>query len=659
MIAVGKSPSRGRGVRRPRWYCVRLLLLLVVLVSSLTGCASDRYLRERRTPFNPLQSTLQVISRGGPRPSERTMQILRRYDLAEQHERNTEPVLVRLQQALAEEPTPDKCYAIAELAYIGGARSQQRGQQQQALDFYSTSVAHAYLYLFDGRFQEVRNHYDPMFRQACDLYNVALESSLRICQERGELLPGTTHSVQIGEQTFDVAVSLYGPWQNEEIERLDFVSRFELRRLNNRHHSYGLGVPLIAIRRPSEEDDPAGKYYPDSLSFAVTAFLRFYPTEDQGMACELELHDPLVSRFTQVGPSSVPLETDLTTPLAYFLDMPEIQKTSRFATQGLFFPDRTSNQGGLFMVEPFDPDKIPVLMVHGLWSSPLTWMEMFNDLRSFPEIRERYQFWFYLYPTGQPFWVSGLQLRRDLAELHQALDPEQQSSALRHMVLVGHSMGGLVSRLQVVESGDDFWRIITDQPLTEVVANDEDRRELEELLYFSPNPGVRRVVTIGTPHRGSRFANRTTRWLGRNLIWLPSMLVSTNERLIRQNPGVFHNTDFLMINTSIDSLSPRSPMLPTLLQAQRASWVREHNIIGVVPDEGFVGRIAAESDGVVQVEQARLDGAESEIMVTADHMSVHQHPRAILEIRRILLENLEDLRTSSELEWANGHAVGF
>ena len=75
------------------------------------------------------------------------------------------------------------------------------------------------------------------------------------------------------------------------------------------------------------------------------------------------------------------------------------------------------------MVEPYDPAKIPVVMVHGLWSSPLTWMEMFNDLRAFPEIRDQFQFWFYLYPTGQPFWISAAEMRKDLEVLHNTLDP--------------------------------------------------------------------------------------------------------------------------------------------------------------------------------------------------------------------------------------------
>ena len=141
---------------------------------------------------------------------------------------------------------------------------------------------------------------------------------------------------------------------------------------------------------------------------------------------------------------------------------------------------------GLFMLEPFDPGKIPVLMVHGLWSSPMTWMEMFNDLRSFPEIRDQYQFWFYLYPTGQPFWVSARQLREDLAQARAVVDPRHQAPALDQMVLVGHSMGGLVSTLQTLESGNDFWAVLSDRPFEELQAEDETRQQAGRDGFLPP-----------------------------------------------------------------------------------------------------------------------------------------------------------------------------
>jgi triacylglycerol esterase/lipase EstA (alpha/beta hydrolase family) len=207
------------------------------------------------------------------------------------------------------------------------------------------------------------------------------------------------------------------------------------------------------------------------------------------------------------------------------------------ATAGLLNPNHTSHLRGLYMLEAFDPQKIPVLMVHGLWSSPETWTEMINDLRAQPEIRDRYQFWAYMYPTGQPFWITAAQMREDLARTRQMVDPNHRWEALDQMVVIGHSMGGLVSRMQTLDSGDDFWHILSDRPFAELNADPETRARLASTVFFEPNPSIRRVITIGTPHRGSSFANDYTRWLGRKLITLPTSLIQVKTRVVRDNPG--------------------------------------------------------------------------------------------------------------------------
>src|SRR5690606_28663223 len=142
--------------------------------------------------------------------------------------------------------------------------------------------------------------------------------------------------------------------------------------------------------------------------------------------------------------------------LAYYLNSPQL-KQQNLATLGFLDTNKAASIAGMYMVEPYDPNKIPVVMVHGLWSSPVTWMEMFNDLRAWPELRDQYQFWFYRYPTGQPFWTSAAGMRKDLQDVRNTLDPQHENTALDQMVLVGHSMGGLVSRMQTFESHDDFW----------------------------------------------------------------------------------------------------------------------------------------------------------------------------------------------------------
>lgn len=622
--------------------------MLAVFAIFLGGCASTSYLSVRRVPKNPLAGPLQLVSHTGPQPSQRTEDLLRRYDILETQKEAPDQALVELQREMEAEPSMDKRYALAELSYVLGKREQAMGRRSEALKLYGAAVASAYMYLFSPQFEQTRNAYDPQFRQACDLYNVALEDLLRIINKEGRLHPGETYSLECGGQRFEVQIAARGPWHKDAFQEFEFVSDYDLRGLQNRHVSYGLGVPLIAVRRSDLTDDPATDFYPPGMSFPVTAILRaaempcLNPAEQHVVSCVLELHDPLASELVEVAGRTVPLETDLTTPLGYFLDNPDYQ-LSDLAIWGLLKPGTVGEYRGLYMLEAFDPNKIPVLMIHGLWSSPETWTEMYNELRSLPEIRNRYQFWSYMYPTGQPFWTSAIQLREDLQQMRETVDPERRASALDQMVLIGHSMGGLVARMQTLESGDDFWHILSDRPFEELQVEPELRAKLASALFFKPNSSVRRVITLGTPHRGSTFANDYTRWLGRKLITLPTTLVQTSARLAKDNPGFFHDTELLSITTSIDSLSPDSAMLAKMLTAQRPPWIRYHNVVGVVSEKKFLSRISEKGDGVVAFSSAHMDDVDSEIVVDADHVHVHQHPRSILEVRRILLKHASEM----------------
>jgi len=646
-------PTYPSTFEQPRltWYQgVRLAVVGCLIVWSL-GCASQRYLVMRDVPANPLAMQLQLASRQGPQVSSRTETLLRRYDLLDLYKSDITACLEGLQLLSEREPNGELVYGLAELAYIAGKRAEKEHDEALALDMHGVAVSNAYMYLFGAAFDPVRNPYDPQFRGACDLYNESLESTLRLVNSKGQLKPGHSYTVTTGNHVYEVATVVKGNWRNEDFDHFEFVSDYKLNRLDVAGLTYGLGVPLIAVRRQGSEDDPREQYYPDGLSFPVTALLRVVrthqPNEEAAAHrhhCILELHDPLAASDIQLAERLVPLQTELTTALAFFLDSPQFQAKNQ-ATAGLLNPHEAQGSRGIYMLEPFDPNRIPVLMVHGIWSSPKTWMPMFNDLRSFVELRKHYQFWFYHYPTGQPFWMSATQLRSDLADLRQQLDPARNFAALDQMVLVGHSMGGLVSRMQTIESGDEFWRIVSDKPFAEVQGKPEDVEKLRQELFFHPNPAIRRVVTIGTPHRGSNYANETTRWLGRKLIRLPTMMVSTGQSLMRDNPGLFRSTDYFTTNTSIDSLSPDSPILPVMLRAPRAPWVQYHNVIGVIPNRGLFQEGEPRSDGVVEIESAHMDDCVSEVVVQAEHQYIHHVPKAILEVRRVLLEHIYALRS--------------
>ncbi len=622
-------------------------LALLLAISGLVGCSSTRYLTLRDVRENPLNAPLALVGRGGPKISDRSIHALKRYGLFEPYQRTPRMAVQQIRDAIDSTDDPELIYSLSEVAYVEGNRAARVRDEASALNYYGIALTNSYDYLFSEDLADRRNPYDPQFRRVCEIYNESLEDTLRLLNASNQLRPGESYSVTTPERTVTVRTATRGGWDPEEFDHFDFVSQYEVEQLNNRHMTYGLGVPLIAVRQPAHPDDPREKYYPDGLSYSVTAMMRCKPVRfgmRPGGATEsvLEFYDPLEANQIQLASHWVPLQTDLTTPLAYFLNSPEFRSRNK-VTEGLVKPNKAISKRGLFMLEPYDPKRIPVVMVHGLWSSPLTWMDMFNDLRSYPEIRDRYQFWFYLYPSGQPFWLSANQLRSDLAEMRDTIDHQRRFAPLDQMVLVGHSMGGLVSRMQTIESGDDFWNIISDEPPEKLQGPEDARDRLVSTLYFRPNQSVRRVVTIGTPHRGSDFANDVTRWIARRLIRLPQLALATAQSLSRENPNFFRDTKLLTAANAIDSLAPDSPIFPVMLKAARSPDVKYHNIIGVVEKRGLLGRVYRQSDGIVELASARMDDVESELIVNAEHTMIHTTDRAILEVRRILLEHLEEV----------------
>lgn len=618
------------------------ILSLGLLLAVLAGCGGQRFVKLRQTPKNPLAEQLQLTARGGPEPSLRTQQLLRRYALPTGRFSNTEDVIARLAVLHGTEPTAESCYALAELSYIAAAK-QKLTNPHHAQAWYLNSVAEAYAYLFDDEYRRERNPYDPQFRGACDLYNSALESCLRIARKEGTFRPGSVLRVETCDHTLEIAIVARGfQWNADDFDSFEFVSDYDMEGLRNRYRTFGLGVPLIAVRRSGSAEPDVEQYYARGLSFPITAFLRFPDQPSEGepqsrhLKAELELFDPLELTDVQVAGRTVPLESDLSTPLAYFLNDPNIQKLD---TLGLLRPDKAQQIAGLYMVQPYQPGKIPVLMVHGLWSSPMTWMEALNDLRSDPVLREKYQFWFYLYPTGEPFWKSAADLRDDLQIVHETFATRDSGHRMDDMVLVGHSMGGLISRLITYDSGDRYWNTVSSTPFAQVQAPPEIKQQIQRVYFFEPNQSVSRVVTIASPHRGSEYANSFTRWVGRQLISIPQITVNTTKQLLELNPGAFEIDESDVVTTSLDSLSPNSKILQAMMQTPASAHVKYHNVVGISKTNLPLEK---NTDGVVSYASAHRTDVESEIVVHADHSEAHRHPATIRELRRILLEHLKE-----------------
>lgn len=589
-------------------------------------------------------------------PSDRTELLLRKYSLLTRYEEQPEEVIKWLQELVQGRPTMEEVHALAEIAEIEANWLTQRGKHEAATDMYAVAIVHAYKFLFDSKLDVSRNAYDPQFRTICDIYNRSLENLLRQVCIAGTLLPEDTVRVGGQENGFELAVNIVGRWSDQEFERFELVNDYQTEGFDNQYHRYGLGVPLIAVRKQQAINSPVEKYYPPELTMPMTAFCDFgsSPGEEDGKIerAVLTLYDPLERSTVSANSHIVPLESDITTPLAYHLRDP-ILSSGALATATLLNAELTPDFFGMYMIEPYDPDKIPVVMVHGFWSSPTTWVRMFNDLRANPDIHSNYQFWFYSYPTGQPFWFSARQMRNDLDRIRRELDPRGDSQSLDRMILVGHSMGGLVSTLQTMESGDEFWSMVSDDSIQDFTGDREGMDLLRETFFFEPNDSIRKVISIATPFQGSSFANNATRWASKKLFTLPQFESSEINKIARQNCGKL-KSDFLTKSvTSLDSLAADAAVFDVMSTAKVSKAVTFHNIVGRLPHRKLLSsnrEPETQDDGVVSRESANNPRAVSQIAVPSEHSAVHQHPACIYEVRRILLQNLVELDRIRERE---------
>ncbi|MEO1497944.1 MAG: alpha/beta fold hydrolase [Planctomycetota bacterium] len=623
-------------------------LALAALLAAPAGCATKEQWIQRRPTDAPLAARFFSGDDNEAPLSPATAQVAARVGIDPAAPSDRERLLALLKSAHAAEESPEVEFALAELAAVHADELSEGGDSDAALGFYAESLVHGYHALAD----------DPLRRigGATARYNGSLRSLLRLLKERDAVDPGAQIPLPSTDAACAIAVELHSKrWRREDFHQFEFAGDYQVLGLRNHYHTTGVGVPLVAMRMHPDRDHPEDRFYPRKLCYPLTAFMRVEEVKPTpavpgaaghrvGLRLVLELHDPMEHERLAIAGREVAMASDLTTPLAYFLDQPEFHDEG-VSTNGLFMPGKVEPYRGLYLLEPYDPERMPVVMVHGLWSSPATWMEMFNDLRSDPRVRSRYQFWFYLYPTAKPFFVSGANMRSDLADLRRSFDPARSALPLDQTVLVGHSMGGLLSRMQAVDSGNDFWSVVANDEFSGLVADEVTRREMSQMFYFRPNKSVRRVVTIGSPHRGSNLANGVTRWLGSKLIALPVNSMARRQQVFRDNPQLFRPPAARMM-TSIDSLSPDSPMLTALLGAKSAPWVSYHNVVGDKPRDGVSAWFASRGDGVVSLASARLDdlpGLESQVIVPESHVALHRHPQTVAEVQRVLLAQASEL----------------
>ncbi len=602
---------------------LRVLVLLLLLASS---CRTPLGVRRVGGARAFRQLTTNALQHGAP--STVSVRALGRYDLLERYERDPDEALAALHARAVEQPSRDHVLALAELSYLTAREKDQK-------EYYLAAAAYAYAYLFDRRWRQAPNPYSPAFGLVCGLYNRSL-SELLTSPHGDAVLEGGVRGLPFGRVTLEVTPPSF-PWKSWGFGRFLPASDFLVRGLRGRNRQPGLGAALIAVRDVPRKERAPGDYMASRATVSATAFLRvhdpWHGLASGDLAAELELHATFDVDQVEVAGERVPLEIDFTVPVAYGLEEPLLWK---IGVQGFLSGADTPLRPGTYMLTPFDPQKIPVVFVHGTFSSPVAWAEMFNELQSHREIRQRFQFWFFLYTTGNPIAYSGSLLRESLREVIGVLDPEDGNPALDEVMVIGHSQGGIVTKLQVVDSGDHFSRLISQGSLDDLDLSEETRTLLRRVFVFERLPFVTRVVFLSTPHRGSFVAEGWLGSLASSMVSLPREVVSVATEFFRKSEASVVEELGAKIPTSISNMNEDNPFLRTLLGIPIHHDVRAHSIIAVEgegpADEG--------DDGVVTYRSAHIDGVDSELVVRSDH-SCQWHPLTIVEVRRILLAHLD------------------
>lgn len=560
-----------------------------------------------------------------------------------------------LRKAFIDDPTRDRAFALAEYHYAHAAQA-ERIEPDAAIDHFYHASAYAYYHLFvipDGQ---------PQHPRMWDIYHSALARCIQIGQDKGRLDPHKDLVVVRGPNPYRrLQINLdhqAGPWKAEDFDQLLIVGDYDTSEISRRYKREGLGVPLVAIRLRRNDNTPRDAFLAPRQSFAVTAVL--HPDLDELLgkpkaaaksdieqvalnpslramaesSARIELIDPLRTATVELGSRSLPLAGDFSAP---FVACEDCRSFMRLDYLGFREPARLDKLAGLYFLEPYQPGKIPVVYIHGLWSDFHTWDETLNELRMNPIIRERYQFAVYLYPTGNPFALNAMKLRKTLdamQALTNAPDP-----AMNQMVLVGHSMGGILARLQVSSSNNILWENVSQKPIEALKAEPETYDVLKSTFFFEPHPAVKRVVFIGTPQKGSNLGGSCLRRVASSLVRQPGEIQAAIKKLSDENPGAFKPAFLGGLPTSIDNLATDNPTLKAINRMPINPRTRMHSIVG----SGKLLPLFQPGDGVVPTSSARLVGVDSELFVNDWHTHVHRDLRSIREIERILHEHLEDV----------------
>ncbi|MBK1828314.1 esterase/lipase family protein [Haloferula rosea] len=388
----------------------------------------------------------------------------------------------------------------------------------------------------------------------------------------------------------------------------------------------GVGAAMVGHRAATPERKEADPLIPAAgRGFPLNARIDF-----QGKTARLVIQD-LMDRSTTS--SGVPLAANFSAAVSfsYYAD---VRRMNRL--EALLNPNEYQDTKGMFSLRPYDPDRIPLILVHGLLSSAEAWYPFINLLLADPAVREHYQIVLFNYPTGVPISQSAAELRSALTDYQRRNDPNRSNPKMRDMVILGHSMGGIISNAQIRSSGDRVYDAYFTKDLNQLDLSKEQENDIKTYGYFKANPDIDRAILLAAPLRGSAFASNRIGQFGASLIRLPFNVV---DAVFGQIEVVDALTDVAQQasqrpRNSVTSLRPDNPLLGAFLSCPVRPGVQIHSIVAQKdPDTP----IEEGTDGFVPYTSSHLDEAVSEVVVKgADHRGMVNRDETVQEVWRIL-----------------------
>ena len=530
------------------------------------------------------------------------------------------------------------------------------------------SARHAYAYLFYTDRPLDRRALEDRQNQVRDFYNYASQRAVSIISDTAK-----SRKLHHRQERKHSSKRLFGHWQIEldmtgmpetegntaEISGFTPDYRLNFDGLRNQYVQDGLGARMVvSIESDSKKAEKGSKDAPSALEdildapnpeetgsvqkpwepmhyISVTGLVRFPGnTLDEVLATDhvvLSAYDTWQDHDVTIAGHHVPLAANYTAAYGLWLAKSDFSKQSLFT---FFGRGNILEEPRIYLMQPYHPERKTLILVHGLASSPEAWVNAANEIMGDESLRRNYQIWQVYYPTSVPIAINRHDIAEAIEKTFDHYDPERKNPASHNAIIIGHSMGGILSRLLVSSSGDTLWQALNENHPMDSAQQAEARKKLGSYIFFKPLPEISRAVFIAAPHRGTPFADKTIARFIASLVKLPINIV---QKVTDTTKTIFGGkaADKPSMN-GVDNLSEKDPTIQALARLPVSPSVTYHSIMGNnTPDVP----LAESSDGIVPYSSSHWDGAASETVIPSGH-SVQETPQAIIEIRRILHEHL-------------------